>query len=76
MFMNPCRLGAAQALTRCAPDLGKQATLVQDFYLQALSYCVRALQLAEHDPEGTGTKGASEAAIYVSAATEGLTSHC
>lgn len=63
------RLGAAQALARCADAMGKLSDLndVSDaFYLEALSKCVAALRAAEHDAEGTGTKGQVADALAVS----------
>ncbi|DBA87792.1 TPA: hypothetical protein ACH3X1_004789 [Trebouxia sp. C0004] len=53
------RLGAAQAMARCADAMGRLSDLnhVSDaFYLEAVSKCVGALRAAEHDAEGTGTK--------------------
>lgn len=63
------RLGAAQAMARCADAMGKLSDLndVSDaFYLEALSKCVAALRAAEHDAEGTGTKGQVADALAVS----------
>lgn len=62
------RLGAAQAMARCADAMGRLPDLndVSDaFYLEALGKCVGALQLAEHDAEGTGTKGQVADALAV-----------
>jgi len=64
-----CRLGAAQAMARCADAMGRLSDLndVSDaFYLEAVSKCVGALRAAEHDAEGTGTKMQVADALAVS----------
>ncbi|KAL3135934.1 hypothetical protein ABBQ32_006979 [Trebouxia sp. C0010 RCD-2024] len=60
------RLGAAQAMARCAHAMGRMPDLndVSDaFYLEALCKCVGALRAAEHDAEGTGTKAQTADAL-------------
>lgn len=64
-----CRLGAAQAMARCADAMGRLSDLndISDvFYLEALSKCASALRAAEHDAEGTGTKSSVADALAVS----------
>ena len=66
-----CRLGAAQAMTRCADAMGRLSDLNDvsvAFYLEALQKCVSALCAAEHDAEGAGTKAATADALAVSTA--------
>ena len=56
-------------MARCADAMGKLSDLndVSDaFYLEALCKCVAALRAAEHDAEGTGTKGQVADALAVS----------
>ena len=55
-------------MAQCADAMGRLSDLkdVSDtFYLEALSKCVGASRAAEHDAEGTGTRGQVADALAV-----------
>ena len=60
------RLGAAKALTKMADKLADEKDLVSAYLLEALMQALLALQLAEHDARGTGTRAQLAEAIKVS----------
>jgi len=62
-----CRLGAAKALAKMADKLAIERDLVSAYLLEALTQALHALQLAEHDPRGTGTRAQLADAIKVTA---------
>ena len=62
-----CRLGAAKALAKMADKLANERDLVSAYLLEALMQALHALQLAEHDPRGTGTRAQLADAIKVAA---------
>jgi hypothetical protein len=60
-----CRLGAAKALATMADKLADERDLVSAYLLEALMQALHALQLAEHDARGTGTRAQLAEAIKV-----------
>ena len=62
-----CRLGAAKALAKMADKLAGERDLVSAYLLEALLQALYALQLAEHDPRGTGARAQLADAIKVRA---------
>lgn len=60
-----CRLGAAKALAKMADKLANERDLVSAYLLEALTQALNALQLAEQDPRGTGTRAQLADAIKV-----------
>jgi hypothetical protein len=64
-----CRLGACLAMKHCAEALAKEPELAEAYMLQSLHQVMLALQAAESDPAGTGTRQLAAEAMQVSAHT-------